>query len=195
MSTGTALRPTAARARCRHGRFLAAGADTCHCGQHTTPVATRPRLSLVKPIPPLTHRHPLRTAISEVAAGRAAMAARAARLQVPVLAWHGHPDGTATVRLADGTHLHHRTGTPAPFTALVPCPLGAAHAYPVAGPLDLYTARSSADACTTPHADFTDWATTAARDLTAAFTCRRVPGTARVLTLAAKAAQTGGRTS
>jgi hypothetical protein len=178
-ATARTTRLTPTQERCTSGHFLQAGDTHCHVGGCESP--RRPRLSLVKPIPPLARRHPVTpVTVCEAAAGRAAMAARAARIQVPVLAWYGHPDGTATARLAhDGTHLHHRDHGPTPFTAAVPCPGGSHHIHSVAGPADLDAARRATTACDQIHADFTGWSDIATRDLTAAFAA----GRARVLPL------------
>lgn len=159
--------------RCLHGHFMAASATECQIDGCGAP--QRRRLSLVKPIPPLAHRHPITPVpLCESAAARAALAAAGARIQVPVLAWHGHPDGSATARLADGTHLHHRTGGPAEFTAVVPCPGGSVHIHTLTGQASLDLARRTTNACEQQHADFTGWAETATRDLSAAFSAYRL---------------------
>lgn len=87
---------------------------------------------------------------------RAAQVAAWFGFRVPVLAWSTTHAGTAYARLADGTILAH-TGGAAPFTAYVPCLLGAHHQHPVRNPATLYAARAATDDCTTLHGDFTDW--------------------------------------
>lgn len=176
--TAHATRPTLAR--CDHGHFIKPGARCRRCNTPTPAQvtddqhATRPRLSIVKPIPPLARRHPdQRVPLCEAAAARAAMAARATGIYVPVAAWHGHPDGTATALLNDGTHLHHRAAGPTQFTAAIPCPGGSTHIHTITNPRDLEGARRTTGECTVQHADFTGWVTIAARDLTAAFAGRR----------------------
>jgi hypothetical protein len=166
----------AVRPRCRHGRFLAAGTDTCHCGQPTTEAPARP----------LARRH-VRTPVSvpEAAACHAAMAAR-------VMAWRGHADGTATATLPDGTHIRYQPHQRVPFAVAVPCLLGAHHYQSIRSLTDLDLARVDAAACITLHEDFTDWATAAARDLSAAFAPRRIPGTPAVVPLFARADMPGG---
>lgn len=133
-----------------------------------TPVP-RPHLTLVD------LRHPLPTrsvqaphTVGEIAEARAALAARAAGIRVPVMAWRARPDATAHQYLPDGTLLTH-TGGPAPFTATTVCALGAHHQHAVRTVADLHAARRDADGCTTAHADFTGWSGPAARELAEAF--------------------------
>ena len=204
-----------AQAHCDHcGSFIKANATECRrcrsLAAHQAEVGQRPtgrpRLSLVKTptVPPLTlitsptvnltkapRALPARPrindlTIAEIAAGRAAMAARVAGIPVRVMDWHGHHNGTATILLDGGLVLRYQPTAPRPFAASVPCLGGAHHYYQVAGPTDLTYARADADCCRTLHADFTDWATAAAKDLSAAFAPRRIPGITPVLTLAHK---------
>lgn len=84
---------------------------------------------------------------TEQAAIRAALAAAAARLPVPVSAWHG-----PTAHLTDGTVLTHTPPhtttdrTPA-FHAAIRCPHGAIHPYTIHTALDLHRARLLTQQC------------------------------------------------
>lgn len=84
---------------------------------------------------------------TEQAAIRAALASAAARLPVPVRAWHG-----PTAHLPDGTVLTHTPAhatteqTPA-FHAAIRCPHGAVHAYTIRTAADLQQARTLTARC------------------------------------------------
>lgn len=142
----------------------------------------RPRLSLAKPPVPndpqpttdddpqpttiVDLRHPLKPrrrlfvgpmGPNEQAAIRAALAAAANRLPIPVSTWNG-----STAQLADGTLLIHNPGPDRTFTAHIACPHGAIHGYPITTHTDLQDARTLTHACErdhTPHIDDTglDW--------------------------------------
>jgi hypothetical protein len=136
--------------------MLPAGRLVCRCGKRSATAPAEPTA------PPLTRRRPAAPVpLCEAAAARAAMTACATRLQVPVRAWHGHHDGTATAVLADGTHLHYRDGGPAKFTAIFLCPRGADHVRQINGPASLDQARSEVAACTEQHAGVAGRATAA----------------------------------
>lgn len=120
----------------------------------------RPRLSLVKnPAPTRPTDLPLRPrpivgplGINEQAAVRAALAAAATRLPVPVRAWNG-----STAQLADGVLLIHNPGPDRVFTAHVACRHGAVHGYPIRNLHDLREARALTHACETNHTVDGDW--------------------------------------
>lgn len=112
--------------------------------------------------------------VAEVAAARAAMHARALTLPVRVMDWHGWGDGTATAALPDGTTFRYQPAEHAPFAAAVPCLLGSHHYGSIRRRVDLDALRCDADTCLEQHADFSTWATAAARDLSAAFAPRFV---------------------
>lgn len=91
------------------------------------------------------------TGPSELAAIRAALAAAAARLPVPVRAWNG-----PTAHLDDGTVLTHTpphatTDQPPTFIAHVPCTHGAHHEYLIHTTRDLAGARAVTRTCETHH--------------------------------------------
>jgi hypothetical protein len=165
--TLTSLKPTV---RCTSGHFMHPGDTTCGCG-------AAPRVSTE----PLPHHDTAKAC--EIAAARASMAAVALHLPVSILRWNGHADGTATQLLDGDTVLRYQPYTLHPFAAATPCLHGAHHYRTIRSAADLVDAIAEADACIEQHADFTGWATAAARDLTAAFAPRRAPGTATVTTL------------
>lgn len=178
--------------RCTGGHFLHPGATACSC----CGASARTRISLLKPPPPLPHHDTTKTC--ETAAGRAAMAAVGARIPVPVRAWIGHPDGTATAILRElggermllgGIAVHYQPYSLRPIEIAVPCLGGAHHFRTVSNTADWTNARTAAAACTQMHADFTTWPTAAARDLTAAFAARTTPACARVIPLHTKGGQ------
>ncbi|MFD7995572.1 hypothetical protein [Streptomyces mexicanus] len=87
---------------------------------------------------------------TEQAAIRAALAAAAARLPVPVRAWTG-----PTAHLTDGTVLTHTpahatTDQPPAFHAAIRCPHGAIHAYTIHTAQELERARLLASECDQP---------------------------------------------
>ncbi|MEW2187708.1 hypothetical protein AB0900_30955 [Streptomyces cellulosae] len=124
------------------------------------PTPEQPRLSLVKnPTPTRTTDLPLRPrpivgplGINEQAAVRAALAAAATRLPVPVRTWNG-----STAQLADGVLLIHNPGPDRTFTAHVACRHGAIHGYPIRNLHDLREARALTHACGTNHTVDGDW--------------------------------------
>jgi hypothetical protein len=83
---------------------------------------------------------------TEQAAARAALAAAAARLPIPVRTWNG-----STAQLADGTLLIHNPGPDRLFTAHIACPHGAIHGTPIRTLHDLHAARTNTHACQHPH--------------------------------------------
>lgn len=194
MTTTTLPRTTARPERCTGGHFLHPGATACSC----CGASARTAISLVKappPPPPLPHHDMAQACATCVtAAGRAAMTAVGARIPVPVRAWTGHADGTATARVKDGiapagTVVRYQPTAPRPFEVAVPCPAGAHHYRTVSTRADWTDAVSEAAGCFDTHADFTDWATAAARDLAAAFAPRAVAPIARVIPLHARGGQ------
>lgn len=84
----------------------------------------------------------------EQAAIRAALAAAAIALPVPVRAWNG-----SQAHLADGVLLIHNAGTDRIFTANIACQHGAIHGYPITTAQDLREARALTHACERRHAD------------------------------------------
>ncbi|MFD8839784.1 hypothetical protein [Streptomyces griseofuscus] len=121
--------------------------------------ATKKALPAVAPVNRATTvdlRHPLPVrrrvfvgpmGATEQAAIRAALAAAAARLPIPVRAWHG-----PTAHLHDGTTLTHTpahatTDQPPTFHAAIRCPHGAIHAYTIHTPQELDRARQLAADC------------------------------------------------
>lgn len=125
---------------------------------------TTPALSLVKddakPDPAeattqVDHRDPLPVrrrlfvgpmGASEQAAVRAALAAAAARLPIPVRTWNG-----SSAALADGTLLIHNPGPDRHFTAHIACRHGAIHGWPIHTLRDLGEARALTHACERRH--------------------------------------------
>lgn len=175
--------------RCSGGHFMHPGDTACGCGAH-------PRLSLVKTPPALPHHDTGKAC--ETAACRAAMTATGAGLHVPVRAWTGHPDGTATAILPDTnvpftlpgrSAIRYEPDAPRPFEVAVPCRGGAHHFRTVGTVADFADAFAEAASCLDTHADFTNWATAAARDLSAAFAPRSVAPIARVVPLSTKGVQ------
>ncbi|MCX5000931.1 hypothetical protein [Streptomyces longwoodensis] len=109
-------------------------------------------VTLVKK-PPLPVRRRLFTGplgVTEQAAIRAALAAAAARLPIPVRSWNG-----STAQLTDGTLLIHNPGPDRIFTAHIACPHGAIHGYPITTPTQLQDARGQTSACLQHHAPHT----------------------------------------
>lgn len=84
--------------------------------------------------------------VQEQAAIRAALAARAIHLPVPVRTWNG-----STAQLADGTLLIHNSGPDRTFTAHIACRHGAIHGHPITSHTDLHEARAVTHACERPH--------------------------------------------
>jgi hypothetical protein len=163
--------------RCTGGHFMHPGDRVCGCGA----------------IPRIT-RHPLprhdTAQTCEIAADRAAAKAVGARLAlllpIRVIDWRGHADGTATQTLPGGITIRYQPAAPRPFEVAVPCIHGAHHYRTITTATDLADAIAEADVCMEQHADFTGWATAAARDLSAAFAPRHIPGTATVIPLRAR---------
>jgi hypothetical protein len=85
----------------------------------------------------------------EQAAIRAALAAAATRLPIPVRTWNG-----STARLADGVLIIHNPGHDRAFTAHIACPHGAIHGWPINTHDDLRGARTATRECTTPHGGY-----------------------------------------
>jgi len=167
--------------RCASGHFMHHGATACACG---APTRARRGISLAKPRPQLPwHDHAKACTTSETAAGRAAMTAVGLGIPVPVRAWTGHPDGTATAALPGGATIRYVPDAPRPFQTAIPCPGGAHHFRTAGNRTDWADAFAEAGACIGPHADFDGWATAAARDLSAAFAARHVTALTPVIPL------------
>lgn len=171
-TSGPGTKASRVQDRCTSGHFLQAGDTHCHVDGCRAP--RRPRLSLVKPIPPLPRRDRAATTTAYGRAeGRAASDGLARRLPTFVLKWKARPDGGADQYLADGTLLHHPGSPGAPFTALVTCPRGAHHEHLVLDAAGLDLARRRTAACDQAHADLTTITAPTYAELTAAFAARR----------------------
>jgi hypothetical protein len=84
---------------------------------------------------------------NEQAAIRAALAAAALGLPVPVRAWTG-----SQAQLADGLLLIHNPGPDRMFTAQIACRHGAIHGWPISTAQQLREARALTHACERRHA-------------------------------------------
>ncbi|MGW4270798.1 hypothetical protein ACWEGQ_00170 [Streptomyces seoulensis] len=112
----------------------------------TSPVNTT-LVDLRHPLPVRRHAIIGPLGAVEQAAIRAALAAAAAQLPIPVRAWNG-----PTARLADGTTITHTpahttTNQPPVFHAAIRCPNGAVHAYTIHTAADLDHARTLTAEC------------------------------------------------
>ena len=113
---------------------------------------TKTTVDLRKPLPTRdTTPNPTGIAPSELAEIRAALAATAAGIRVPVLAWTATTNHSARYDTPTGAHLIHNPAHHPPITAYTPCRRGAHHTQPVHGPADLHTANRDAATCTTDH--------------------------------------------
>jgi hypothetical protein len=113
----------------------------------TLPETTPTTVDLRRPLPVRRKVFVGPMGITEQAAIRAALASAAARLPIPVTAWHG-----PTAHLADGTTLTHTpahatTDQQSAFHATIRCPHGAIHAHTIHTADDLTQARQLTAQC------------------------------------------------
>jgi len=113
----------------------------------TTPVNRKTVVDLRRPLPIRRKVFVGPMGVQEQAAIRAALAAAAARLPVPVRAWHG-----PTAHLTDGTLITHTpahatTETTPTFQVAIRCPHGATHAYTIHTAQELHRARQITALC------------------------------------------------